>query len=104
MADWPQKVRDKLFTSLLALGIASLVGLSLTAFWPMLTGIAHLGPAAWALMVAPVLACVALFAWRRRVKEAHARAANDLFSFSEWVVRMRAKEEARDLVAYGSPS
>lgn len=104
MADWPQKVRDKLFKSLLAFVIVALVGLALTALWPLLTAIAHLGPVAWALIAAPVLACVALFTWRRRVQDAHAQAANDIFSFSEWVVRMRAKEEARDLASHGAAS
>ena len=104
MANWPQKVRDKLFTLLLAFVVAALVGLALTALWPLLAAIAHLGPVAWTLMAAPVLACVALLAWRRRVKDAHAEAANDIFSFSEWVVRMRAKEKARDLASHGAAS
>ena len=104
MADWPQKVRDKLFKALLAFVIAALVGLALTALWPLLSAIVQLGPVAWALMAAPVFACVALFRWRRRVKDAHAQAANDIFSFSEWVARMRAKEKARDLASHGAAS
>jgi hypothetical protein len=103
MAHWQQSIRDKLFVLLLTVLALSIVGLAVTALLPFLGVIAHWGPVSWASVVILVLIPIALFTWQRRVREAHARAAGDAFSFSEWVIRLRAKEEARALVAHGAP-
>jgi hypothetical protein len=104
MAHWQQSIRDKLFALLLTVLALSIVGLAVTALLPLLSIIAHWGPVLWASMVILVLIPIALFAWQRRVREAHAQAAGDTFSFAEWVIQLRAKEEARASAAHGAPS
>ena len=96
--------QSKLFVLLLAVLVLSIVALAVTALLPFLSLVAHWGPVFWVSSVILVVIPIALFTWKRRVREAHARAAGDAFSFSEWVIQMRAKEEARALVAHGAPS
>jgi hypothetical protein len=104
MAQWQQSFRDKLFVLLLAVLALSIVGLAVTASLPFLSLIAHWGPLFWASVILLIVISIALFTWKRRVREAHARAAGDAFSFAEWVIRLRAKEEARVLAAHGASS
>ena len=89
MADWPRIIRNRPLVSLLAVSTASLVSFSVVRLW---------GPVAWVAAATLASTCFALYAWHRRVSEAHARAAADGFSFREWVVRMREKDRARVLI------
>jgi hypothetical protein len=91
MATWPHIVRARPFLSTLAVAAAALFVWFVIALW---------GPIAWVTAGVLVLVGLGIYARRRKVQEAaRVWAATDRYSFAEMVVRMRARDSARALVA-----
>ncbi len=92
MARWPEIVRDKPFVSMFTAVLVAMFVVWVAALRGM-----------WVLAVAGsvaalVLTCVALFAWSRRRRESHRRAAANTFSFADVVARLHAKDRAEALI------
>jgi len=89
MAYWPRIVRAKPFLSVLAVAIASILA------WLV---IALSGPSVSLTVAVLALICLALYPWYRGTRDARIRAEADTFSFGDVVVRMRARQQAEDLI------
>jgi hypothetical protein len=83
MVHRPKTVYGNVLLFLVALGIVRIV-VSVT--------VALSGALFWGALAATALACIVLYAWRRRVDAARERAWTGSFSFGDVVARRRAKD------------